>query len=101
MGAKLDVKEVIHFLQQHRANLRCDEVKKQLMKLGFEISDRKRGGHKLVKHNGLESFRSLSFNCGHGTNPEIKPAYIDNIVTILNQYFEDIESYMEKRNDRS
>lgn len=101
MGAKLSVNNVIAFLKQHKTNLRCEEVKRQLVKLGFEINDGKRGGHKLVKHNGLASFRSLSFNCGHGTNPEIKPAYIDNIITVLNQYVEDIESYMEKRNDRS
>jgi hypothetical protein len=41
--------------------------------LVFDVRDGKQGGHKIFVHQGLSSFQSGSFNCGHGKNPEINP----------------------------
>jgi hypothetical protein len=75
MNAKQCLEESLNFLQQHKANLCCEDVKKLLLNLGFEVRDGKQGGHKIFVHSGLAAFQSASFNCGHGKNPEIKPAY--------------------------
>ncbi len=91
MSGKLTVKEAIEHLQQHKTNLCCEDVKRLLVKLGFEVRDGKQGGHKIFVHQGLSSFQSGSFNCGHGKNPEIKPAYIKSIIKILEQYQKELE----------
>ena len=82
MNAKLTPKDTIGYLQQHKTNLCCKDVKYLLESLKFEVKDGKRGGHKVFVHYGLPSFQSGSFNCGHGKNPEIKPAYISKIIKI-------------------
>ena len=76
MSAKLQIQNTINSLQQRKASLCCDDVKSLLVSMGFEVRDAKQGGHKVFVHQGLPSFLSGSFNCGHGKNPEIKPAYI-------------------------
>jgi len=95
MSAKLRIAHVINELQQHKANLCCGEVKNLLESLGFEVSDGKKGGHKIFTHQGLPSFYSGSYNCGHGKNPEILPAYIGKIITILKRYQDELEQYLE------
>lgn len=77
-------------LFQSRSVLKCSGVIKALESLGFEVRDGKRGGHKVFVHNGLKDFYSGSFNCDHGKNPQIKPAYIKNIKKILEQYSEEL-----------
>jgi hypothetical protein len=91
MSDKLIVKETIEHLQQHKTNLCCEDVKRLLMKLGFDVRDGKQGGHKVFVHRGLSSFQSGSFNCGHGKNPEVKPAYISKIIKILEQHQKELE----------
>lgn len=91
MNNELSVKAVIDYLQQHKASLCCDDIKRLLASLGFEVRDGKQGGHKVFVHYGLPSFHSGSFNCGHGKNPEIKPAYISKIIQILKLYQDDLE----------
>lgn len=102
MNDKLLVAEIIKYLQQHKANLCCKEVINQLVKLGFEVKDGKRGGHKVFVHPGLSpAFHSASFNCGHGKNPEIKPPYIHKIIKILEQYSEELEEFLgDEADDR-
>jgi len=96
MNAKLSaIKNVIDELQQHKTNLCCKDVKRLLISLGFEVRDGKQGGHKIFVHHKWSSFHSGSFNCGHGKNPEIKPAYINKIINILKQYQEELEKYLE------
>lgn len=70
-------------LLQKRGKIRCEEIGDLLESLGFEVRDGKRGGHKIFVHPGLIDFHSGSYNCGHGKNPEIKQAYINNILRIL------------------
>jgi hypothetical protein len=50
-------------------------------------------------HKGLPSFYSGSFNCGHGKNPEIKPAYISKIIQILKQYHDELNDYLRNTDD--
>lgn len=95
MNVKL--KETIDYLQQRKTNLCCEDVKCLLVNLGFEVRDGKQGGHKIFVHQGLPSFQSAAFNCGHGKNPEIKPAYIGKIIQLLKQYQGEIEEYLEEK----
>lgn len=96
MNAKLQITNTITDLQQCKASLCCEEVKDLLVNLGFEVRDGKQGGHKIFVHQGLPSFQSGSFNCGHGKNPEIKPAYIGKIIRVLNQYQEELVRYLKE-----
>jgi len=97
MSAKLQIQHTITSLQQRKASLCCDDVKNLLVGLGFEVRDGKQGGHKVFVHQGLPSFLSGSFNCGHGKNPEIKPAYIGKIIQVLKQHHDELVRYLEKR----
>lgn len=90
-------KEIIEQLQLRKSNLCCEDVKQLLTRLGFDVRDGKLGGHKIYVHQGLPSFHSGSFNCGHGKNPEIKPAYITKIVQVLKQYKNELDAYLEKK----
>lgn len=88
-------------LREGKGNLRCDEVTAILEKSGFEVRDGRRGGHKIFVHKGLPDFHSGSYNCGHGRNPEIKPAYISNILRILEQHKPALSAFLgeTKAND--
>lgn len=96
VNAKLQIADTIITLQQRKAALCCEEVKSLLLNLGFEVRDGKQGGHKIFVHLGLPSFQSGSFNCGHGKNPEIKPAYIGNIIRVLNQHHDELMRYLKE-----
>ncbi|PPK73897.1 hypothetical protein B0F87_1138 [Methylobacter tundripaludum] len=95
MNAKLRIANTISELQLHKASLCCGKVKDILVSLGFEVSDGNKGGHKVFTHQGLPSFHSGGYNCGHGKNPEIKPTYIGNIIRILKRYQDELEQYLE------
>ena len=96
MSAKLQIQNTIIDLQQRKSNLCCDDVKSLLVNLGFEVRDGKRGGNKVFFNKGLPSFINGSFNCGHGKNPEIKPAYIVKIIQVLKHYNDKLVLYLEK-----
>jgi predicted RNA binding protein YcfA (HicA-like mRNA interferase family) len=87
---------VVNELQASKSNLCCNDVKRLLVKLGFEVRDGKEGGHKIYTHDGLPSFYSSSFNCGHGKNPEILPTYINKIIKTLKQYQIELEEYLKQ-----
>lgn len=90
MSGNVSVREVIVELAVSKRSIRCSRVTELLCGLGFEIREGRRGGHRIVTHNGLEGFYSTSFDYRHGRNPEIKPAYIGKIVKLLEQYEEDL-----------
>ena len=90
-------KEIIEQLQLRKSSLCCEDVKQLLTSLGFDVRDGKLGGHKIYVYQGLPSFHSGSFNCRHGKNPEIKPAYITKIVQVLKQYKNELDDYLEKK----
>jgi hypothetical protein len=97
MSAKMLIKEVKQTLQQRKTSLCCSDVKYQLERLGFEVRDGSKGGHKVYTHDGLPSFFSASFNCGHGKNPEIKPAYINKVINVITQYEDELEKFLESK----
>ncbi|TFH72255.1 type II toxin-antitoxin system HicA family toxin [Gammaproteobacteria bacterium LSUCC0112] len=73
-------------LQEGKRSIRCHEVGVLLESLGFSVRAGSRGGHKIYTHPKLKDFYSGSYNCGHGKNPEIKPAYINKILKNLDTY---------------
>ena len=81
-------------LRQRKAKIKCKEACEVLQRLGFDIRDGKKGGHKIYVHDHLPSFTSSSLDCGHGRDPEIKPAYIQKIITVLTQYEDELVNYM-------
>jgi hypothetical protein len=88
--------KVIVELKNAGSSMRCDEVKKHLTSLGFEVRDGKRGGHKVYTHLHLSAFTSGAFNCDHGKNPEIKKAYITKVIKVLKQHEGELIRYLEK-----
>ena len=82
-------------LERGKRNLRCGELTTLLVALGFEVKDGKRGGHQVFTHDGLADFYSGSFNCGHGRDPEIKPAYIGKIISTLKLHEQALITYLE------
>ena len=99
MNEIINIKTIINDLQERKSSLCCEEVKSLLQQLGFDVRDGKQGGHKIFVHKGLPSFYSGSLNCGHGKNPEIKPAYISKIIQILKQYHDELNDYLRNTDD--
>lgn len=95
MSGKVVYTEVVEVLHAAKKSMRCAELARQLVRLGFEVRDGKRGGHKLYFHDGIQGFHSASFNCGHGKNPEIKPAYIRKVLKVLEQYKQELIEFLE------
>jgi len=96
MGAKLLV-DALERLASAGASMRCSELEELLVSLGFDVRDGKRGGHKVFVHDHLEDFRSAAYNCGHGRNPEIKPAYIRNVRQVLIMHKEALNRFLEEK----
>ncbi|WP_081619194.1 hypothetical protein [Thioalkalivibrio sp. ALE19] len=90
-----NVKDVLQQLQGAGGSLRCDELRRLLETLGFEVRDGKKAGHKVVTHAGLPSFYSTSYTCGHGKNPEIKPAYVRNIRRMLEEREPELSQWLK------
>lgn len=77
------VDDALKRLREARGSLRCDELRRELEALGFEVRDGKKAGHKVLTHPQIADFFSASYTCGHGKNPEIKPPYIRNICKVI------------------
>ena len=86
--------DVIKSLRSAGATVRCEELAKLLESLGFDVRDGKKQGHKVFVHHGIASFTSGAYTCGHGRNPEIKPVYIKNVITLLRQYELELNHYI-------
>jgi GT2 family glycosyltransferase len=80
-------------LQAAKSSIRCEELAAYMHDLGFVVRAGD-AGHKVVTHPGLKGFYSASYNCGHGRNPEIKPAYIGKILRILRQYESELDELL-------
>ena len=76
------------------ASTRCNKVEGWLKKLGFTVESGKTKGHKLYKHTEIENFFGSNYNCGHGKNPEVKRPYINNILSVLDEYEDQIADYL-------
>lgn len=91
----------IKTLEGRIGHLRCDEVRDLLLDLKFQVKDGANGKHRVVTHSGLSKvaeFRSTSYDCGHGRNPEIKRPYIKNLVKVLEMYKEYLDELLEAGN---
>lgn len=85
----MPVAETIRALEKAGASMRCADLKSLLESTGFEVKDRKKPGHKVVYHAGLSQmseFSTTSYTCGHGRNPEVKPAYVKKMLAVIRRY---------------
>lgn len=96
--SRKDYTDVMRALNNAGASMRCKQVTALLKDLGFETKDGRRGGHKVYTHQYIQSFTSGSYNCEHGKNPEIKRAYIKNVVKVLEKYEQELIEYLEMKN---
>ncbi len=85
---------VVERLRSAGAATRCKELTEMLASLGFEVRNGKNQGHRVFVHHGVPSFTSGSYTCGHGRNPEIKPAYIQKVGRLLKQYEAELILYL-------
>lgn len=85
-------------LKASKKTIRCHELEQLLKSLGFHVRDGNRGGHKVFTHPHLPSFYSSSFDCGHGRNPEIKPAYITRVLRVLAEHEDDLRAHLSALN---
>ncbi len=95
MSDGAQVEEAIAFLLTSKASIRCQEMATLLQGLGFVVRDGKKQGHKVIVHDGLQGFLSDSYTCGHGRNPEIKPAYVGKLARLLRRYKAELVEYLE------
>jgi len=89
---------VIEDLKSASSSICCENLHSLLTKLGFEVRNGKKQGHKIVTHDGIDSFYSASYTCGHGKNPEIKSAYIKDIIKLLSRYESELIRYLGEKN---
>lgn len=76
------------------ANLRCKDAVRILEKLGFRVRAGKKQGHMVVTHPGVQDFVGAGFTCGHGRNPEIRPVYVRQLATIIQNHEDALVAYL-------
>ena len=86
---------VLSRLRTAGAAIRCRELAAELRMLGFEVRDGKKSGHKVFVHHGVPAFTTGNYTCGHGRNPEIKPAYVKKVLRLLKQYETELIQFLE------
>ena len=86
--------QAIEALEASKASMRCAELTDWLSRLGFDVRDGRRGGHKVFFHDGLSSFHSGSYNCEHGRNPQIKRPYFVKVLRVLREHEADIKKFL-------
>lgn len=99
MAEEDPVEQTIDALKAAKANTSCSELARHLHSLGFDIRDGRKPGHKLYFHDGLEDFYSSSYSCGHGRNPTVRPAYIQNVIQVLREHKTAISKHLGVNND--
>jgi hypothetical protein len=86
---------VVDTLESAKASMRCKDMVLALESLGFEVRDGGKQGHKVLTHDRIPGFFSAAFTCGHGRNPEIKPAYVGRICKLLRRYECELKHFLE------
>jgi len=99
MSGKDRFAAVVRTLESAKASMRCRDIVAALEGLGFAVRDGGKQGHKVVTHDGIPGFLSDAFTCGHGRNPEIKPAYVTKMRRLLLRYESDLLSFLEKTDE--
>lgn len=85
----MPVSDAMRALENAGASMRCADLKRVLESIGFEVKDRKKPGHKVVYHAALSKmseYSTTSYTCGHGKNPEVKPAYLKKLLRVIRRY---------------
>jgi hypothetical protein len=100
MVGKDRFRDVLDALTTSKAAMRCQDLVSALQRLGFEVCAGRKQGHKIVLHRGIPNFWSDGFTCGHGRNPEVKPAYVTKIRKLLVRYETEIVNYLESTDER-
>ena len=85
----------ISALESSKTSMRCADLTRILVSLGFTVRDGKLGGHKIFVHDGLPNFWSGSYNCDHGRNPQIKGPYITNVLRVLREHEVDLKTFLK------
>ena len=93
----MTIDEALAFLKQRKKSMRCSELEQVLADFGFEVGDCKKGGHKKIKHSGIDGFFGSSFDGAHKADSEIKPCYVGGVIKLLEQYRVELETFMEQR----
>jgi predicted RNA binding protein YcfA (HicA-like mRNA interferase family) len=89
---KISVGQTLSELQSKVASLRCSEVCTYLAQLGYVVLNRKKAGHKVFNHPDIADWAGSNFACGHGRDGVVKPAYVRNIIRVLNDHKKRLES---------
>lgn len=91
-----EVQAAIDRLATSGASLRCKDVEQLLRGLGFDVREGKKAGHRVVSHPELVDFTGTNFTCGHGRNPEIKPAYVKSLRKVLESHADALRELRER-----
>jgi hypothetical protein len=62
-----------------------------LTSLGFRIRACGSGGHMVYSHPSLKDFIGSNFNCGHRETEQIRPAYIRQVVRVIEEFQDQLE----------
>ncbi|WP_146162956.1 hypothetical protein [Variovorax sp. WS11] len=85
------VEALIADLKKNPAGWRCKDMCRALERLQFTIRP-VGSGHKVVSHAKLAGFTGTNFDCGHGKDPLIKPAYIRKLASVLEKWQDKLDA---------
>ena len=87
--------EVVAGLQAGKAasGLSCADVRALLTRVGFNVKDGKRGGHKVVTHPHLPGFYSTGYNC-RGSGGPVDRNYLGHLLNVIRRYEEPLKRYL-------
>jgi hypothetical protein len=84
--AKWTWKAATDRLRSSPKNIRCSELKKMLEDMGFDVRKCGGGNHRAYSHPEIPGFAGGDYDCGHGGDAQIKPAYIRNVIGVLEEF---------------
>jgi hypothetical protein len=93
------VSEAIEAIRTREKSMAGDDLEALLVDLGFEVRQCSSPGHYVVTHDGLEEFRSTSFDKSH--NKFMLPNYPRQIRRVLQQYQHQLETLLGDRNEQT
>lgn len=76
---------VVKHLRSGGTNIRCSALKQLLESLHFQVSRAGGGNHYVITHPSIPGFRGAHYNCGHGQDPQVKPAYIRRLRIVIEE----------------
>lgn len=99
-----EVNDIITFLSQRKAAVTCAGkrgLQKFMNDLGFEDTEGVTPGHRVFTHERLSKcagFISISVDCGHRPQREMKLPYVVRILGVLRKYKAELEKFEEEDN---